>query len=72
MVLSNCAVCAAVKKLRFIKEQESIKLLSKLWMKNSLSRVPFLFLSIFGGKMNEMIKTFLSTGHKFTPQMDLI
>ena len=63
---------AAVKKLRFIKGQESIKLLSKLWMKNSLSQVPFLFLSLFGGKMNEMIKTFLSAGHKFTPQMDLI
>ena len=41
-------------------------------MKNSLSQVPFLFLSLFGGEMNEMIKTFLSAGHKFTPQMDLI
>ena len=63
---------AAVKKLRFIKEQEAIKLLSKLSMKNSLIQVPLLFLSLFGSKMNEMINTFLLAGRKFTPEMDLI
>ena len=39
MILSNCAICGS-KKFRFIKNQEAKRLLSKIGIKTSLSKIP--------------------------------
>ena len=41
MIQSNCAICGS-KKSRFIKEQQAMRILSNLGIKNPLSKVPSL------------------------------
>ena len=62
----------AIKKSRFIKEQEASCLLSSLGIKLSLSKItlvrPILFETY---KMNEIAHKFLIAGEKFMPEMHL-
>ena len=44
--LSQCAVCDS-KKSKFIKNQEAGGVLSSLWIKTALSKIPLLGLPIF-------------------------
>ena len=42
MLLPNCVVCNSEKSLKFIKEQETGRLLSTLEIKTPLSKIPLL------------------------------
>ena len=55
---SKCSACG-IKKLRFVKEQEAKDLLSNLWIKTPLSKIPLL---------NVLI---LLVGDTFMPEMHL-
>ena len=46
MLLSKCSVCDS-KKLKFVKEQESSRLLSSLGIKAPLSEIPLVGLLLF-------------------------
>ena len=72
MVLSKCAICGS-KKSRFIKNQETKRLLSNLGIKTLLSKVPILGDILFSVhiKMNEIVNRFLLAGDKFTPETHL-
>ena len=68
MLLSKCGS----KKSRFIKNQETIGILSNLGIRTPLSEVPILgdiFFWMY--KMNEVVNKFLLAGDKFMPEMHL-
>ena len=67
MLLSKCEVFG-IKKLRFIKEQDTSGLLSNLRIKTPLSKIPILGHILFlRYKTNETINKFLLAGNKFMP-----
>ena len=68
---SKCSVCG-IKKSRFVKEQEAKGLLSNLWIKTPLSKIPLLNVLLWRRiKINEVINNFLLAGDKFMPEMHL-
>ena len=68
MILSKCAVCSN-EKSRFIKNQESKKLLGNLGLRKPLRKVPILGDILFWEyKINEIVNEFLA-GDKFIPEM---
>ena len=68
---SKCSVCR-IKKWRFIKEQEAKVLLSNLWIKTPLSKIPLLSVLFWMRiKVNEIINKLLLVGDKFMPEMHL-
>ena len=68
--LLKCAVLDS-KKLRFIKNQETSKLLSNLPLKSNLSKIPVFRDSSKRNKMNEIINKYLVAGDTFMPEMYL-
>ena len=76
MLLSNCVVCNS-KKSKFLKQQETSRLLSSLGIKAPLSKIPivFCFNSNKQGntryKMNEISNKFLLAGDKCMSEMHL-
>ena len=78
MRLSRCAVCDS-KKLKFIKDQKAIRLLSRLEIEAALTKIPLVgslwFTSIkqvnTSHKMNKIVTNFLLAGDKFMPEMHL-
>ena len=70
MLLSKCAVCHS-KNLRFIKEQETSRLLSSLGIRTFLDKIPLLGTLFLRYKMKEMKNRFLLAGDKLIPEMHL-
>ena len=60
MLLSKCTVCNC-KKLKFVKEQETKRLLRSIWIKTPLSQIPLLG-TVLKHKMNKIINKFLILG----------
>ena len=65
---SKCSACA-VKKSRFVKEQEAKVLLSNLEIKKPLSKISLL--NVLSVKMNKIVNKLLLVGEKFMPEMHL-
>ena len=75
MLSSNCVVCSSIKS-RFIKEQETIGLLSSLGIKTPLSIIPSVGHLLLMGywQVNtryEIAHNFLLAGDKVMPEMHL-
>ena len=78
MRLSRCAVCDS-KKLKFIKDQKAIRLLSRLEIEAALTKIPLVGSLWFNSikqvntshKMNKTVTNFLLAGDKFMPEMYL-
>ena len=75
MGLSNCAICSS-KKSKFMKEQETRRLLSSLrirtpWSKIPLNKIQFCWPFSWHKwyKLNEIMNKFLFVGDKFMPKM---
>ena len=60
MLLSKCAACNC-KKLKFVKEQETKRLLRSIWIKTPLSQIPLLG-TVLKHKMNKIINKFIILG----------
>ena len=68
---SKCTL-RGIKKWRFVKEQEAKGLLSNLWIKTPLNKIPLLGDILFEVyKMNEIVNKFLLAGDRFMPEMHL-
>ena len=70
MLLSKCGVCDS-KKLKFIKQQEARKSLSKLGKKNTFKWNSFIRSCFVLIVLNKLTSWFLWAGDKFMPEMHL-
>ena len=70
IIQPKCLSCR-IKKLRFVKEQETKGLLNNLGIKTPFSKIPLLNVLFLSVKMNEVVNKFLLVGDPFMPEIHL-